>query len=115
MLIDGELESRNKGHLKNKEGNQQIHGIKKIFAGRGNVEKAFVNAMKDLSKAIKGLSDKQKEKVFGNGTKWMNLEIMYPATANVVDYDVAEIVFHGTLEYDHSGRPIGQPKDSARI
>jgi hypothetical protein len=45
----------------------------------------------------------------------MNLEVMYPATANVVDYDVAEIVFHGTLEYDESGRPIGQPKDSARM
>ena len=115
--IDGELKAaRNKGHLKNKGATApNTNGIKKIFAGRGNVEKAFVNAMKDLSRAIKGLSDKQKEKVFGNGTKWMNLEIMYPATANVVDYDVAEIVFHGTLEYDDSGRPIGQPKDSARM
>jgi len=45
----------------------------------------------------------------------MNLEIMYPKTANVVDYDVAEIVFHGTLEYDESGKPIGQPRDSARM
>jgi gas vesicle protein len=71
--------------------------------------------MTDLSNAIKKLTDAQKVKVFGNGTKWMNLEIMYPATANVVDYDVAEIVFHGTLEYDDSGRPIGQPKDSARM
>ena len=115
--IDGELKAaRNKGHLKNKGATApNTNGIKKIFAGRGNVEKAFVNAMKDLSRAIKGLSDKQKEKVFGNGTKWMNLEIMFPATANVVDYDVAEIVFHGTLEYDDSGRPIGQPKDSARM
>ena len=45
----------------------------------------------------------------------MNLEVMYPATANVIDYDVAEIIFHGTLEYDESGRPVGQPKDSARM
>ena len=115
--IDGELKAaRNKGHLKNKGATApNTDGIKKIFAGRGNVEKAFVSSMKDLSKAIGSLSDKQKEKVFGNGTKWMNLEIMFPATANVVDYDVAEIVFHGTLEYDDSGRPIGQPKDSARM
>ena len=34
---------------------------------------------------------------------------------NVIDYDVAEIIFHGTLEYDESGRPVGQPKDSDRM
>ena len=34
----------------------------------------------------------------------MNLEVIYPKTANVIDYDVAEIVFHGTTEYDVSGR-----------
>lgn len=86
-----------------------------MFSGRGNIEKAFVGAMKDLEKSIGSLSDKQQEKIFGNGKRWMNLEVMYPATANVVDYDVAEIIFHGTLEYDESGRPVGQPKDSARM
>ena len=45
----------------------------------------------------------------------MNLEVIYPASANVIDYDKSEIVFHGTLEYDDSGRAIGQPKDSARM
>ena len=115
--IDGKLRAaRNKGHLKNfGKTSPTTSGIKSIFKGRGNIEKAFVGAMKDLEKSIGSLSDKQKEKIFDNGKKWMNLEVMYPATANVVDYDVAEIVFHGTLEYDESGRPIGQPKDSARM
>ena len=115
--IDGKLRAaRNKGHLKNfGKTAPDTNGIKSIFKGRGNIEKAFVNAMKDLSKSIGSLSDKQKEKIFGNGKRWMNLEVMYPATANVIDYDVAEIVFHGTLEYDESGRPVGQPKDSARM
>jgi hypothetical protein len=115
--IDGKLRAaRNKGHLKNfGKTAPDTNGIKSIFKGRGNIEKAFVNAMKDLSKSIGSLSDKQKEKIFGNGKRWMNLEVMYPATANVIDYDVAEIIFHGTLEYDESGRPIGQPKDSARM
>jgi hypothetical protein len=40
---------------------------------------------------------------------------MYPRSANVIDYDKAQIVFHGTLEYDESGTAIGQPKDSARM
>ena len=115
--VDGKLRAaRNKGHLKNHgKTAPTTSGIKSMFSGRGNIEKAFVGAMKSLEKAIGSLSDKQKEKVFGNGSKWMNLEVMYPATANVIDYDVAEIVFHGTLEYDESGKPIGQPKDSARM
>ena len=115
--VDGRLKAaRNKGHLKNGgKTAPTTSGIKSMFAGRGNIEKAFVGAMKDLEKSIGSLSDKQKEKVFGNGKRWMNLEVMYPKTANVVDYDVAEIVFHGTLEYDDSGKAIGQPKDSARM
>jgi hypothetical protein len=115
--IDGKLRAaRNKGHIKNfGKTAPTTNGIKSMFSGRGNIEKAFVGAMKDLEKSIGSLNDKQKDKVFGNGKRWMNLEVMYPATANVVDYDVAEIVFHGTFEYDESGRPVGQPKDSARM
>jgi tRNA nucleotidyltransferase/poly(A) polymerase len=115
--IDGKLKAaRNKGHLRNfGKTAPDTKGVASIFSGRGDIKKAFVGAMRDLEKAIGSLSDKQKEKVFGNGKRWMNLEVMYPATANVIDYDVAEIVFHGTLEYDESGRPIGQPKDSARM
>ena len=32
-----------------------------MFAGRGDIEKAFVYAMRDLQKAVGGLSKKQKE------------------------------------------------------
>ena len=102
--VDGKLKAaRNKGHLKN-HGKSALttSGVKSLFSGRGDIEKAFVGAMKDLEKSI-------------NGSKWMNLEVMYPKTANIIDYDVAEIVFHGTLEYDDSGKAIGQPKDSARM
>ena len=44
--------------------------------------------MRDLEKSIGSLSEPQKKKVFGNGTKWMNLEVIYPQTANIIDYDV---------------------------
>jgi len=71
--------------------------------------------MRDLEKSIGGLSKAQKTKVFGNGTKWMNLEVIYPQTSNIIDYDVAEIVFHGTTEYDKSGRAKGYSKESARM
>ena len=114
---DGKLvTARNKGQLKNFGANSMdIKGVASKFAGRGDIKDAFVFAMKDLNKSISSLSDKQKEKVFGNGKRWMNLEVMYPKSANVIDYDKAQIVFHGTLEYNESGTAIGQPKDSARI
>ena len=34
--------------------------------------------MKDLTKSINSLSDKQKDKIFKNGEIFMNLEIIYP-------------------------------------
>ena len=114
---DGKLvTARNKGQLKNFGANSMdIKGVASKFAGRGDIKDAFVFAMKDLNKSIGSISDKQKEKIFGNGKRWMNLEVMYPKSANVIDYDKAQIVFHGTLEYNESGIAIGQPKDSARI
>ena len=115
--VNGKLvTARNKGQLKNFGSSaMDISGVASKFAGRGDIRNAFVYAMKDLNKSISSLSDAQKEKVFGNGKRWMNLEVIYPASANVIDYDKAQIVFHGTLEYDESGTSIGQPKDSARM
>jgi len=108
--------ARNKGQLKNFGATaMDVAGVASKFAGRGDIRDAFVFAMKDLGKSIGSLSDKQKEKIFDNGKRWMNLEVMYPKSANVVDYDKAQIVFHGTLEYDDSAKAIGQPKDSARM
>ena len=108
--------ARNKGHLKNGgKTSLNVGGVASLFAGRGNIKTAFVGAMKDLEKAIGSLSPAQKKKIFGNGTKWMNLEVIYPQTANIIDYDVAEIIFHGTIQYDKSGRQIGYSKEGARM
>ena len=114
---DGKLiAARNKGHLKN-AGKTALDtkGITSKFAGRGSVSDAFSFAMKDLEKAIGSLSQKQKDKIFMNGKAFMNLEVMWPANPNVIDYDKAEIIFHGALEYDDSGSPIGEVKGSGRI
>ena len=115
--VDGRLKAaRNKGHLKDFGKNAlDAKGVASKFAGRGQIKTAFVGAMTDLEKSIGGLSEAQKTKIFGNGSKWMNLEVMYPATANIIDYDVAEIVFHGTSEYNQSGSPMGYSKEAARM
>ena len=114
---DGKLiTARNKGHLKNKgETALSIKDVQSKFKGRGDIRNAFVYAVRDLSKAINALSDKQRTKIFGEGSKWMSLEVLWPASENVINYDLTEIIFHGAMEYDDSGRPIGQAKDSARM
>ena len=80
-------------------------GIASKFKGRGAIRNAFVYAMNDLEKAIKSLSDKQRTKIFNNGYNFMNLEVMYPASANVIDYDVTQLIFHGALKYNDKGGP----------
>ena len=114
---DGKLiAARNKGHIKN-GGKTALDtkGIISKFKGRGDIKDAFVFAMKDLEKAIKSLSDKQKEKIFNNGYNFMNLEVMWPKSENVVNYDKAELVFHGALIYDDKGNVKGEVKGSGRI
>ena len=114
---DGKLiAARNKGHIKN-GGKTALDtkGIISKFKGRGDIKDAFVFAMKDLEKAIKSLSDKQKEKIFNNGYNFMNLEVMWPKSENVVNYDKAELVFHGALVYDDRGNVKGEVKGSGRV
>ena len=105
--------ARNKGQIKNfGENSLTTAGVKKMFAGRGELEKAFAGTMEDLENAIKGLSEKQRGAIFDNGHKWMNLEIIYEPTQNVIPYGKDMIVFHGNLEYDKEGNTIGQDKES---
>ena len=114
---DGKLiAARNKGHIKN-GGKTALttKGIASKFAGRGDIADAFNFAMKDLEKSIKSLSEKQRTKIFNNGYNFMNLEVMWPKSANVIDYDKAELVFHGALKYDKNAKVIGEVPGSARI
>ena len=116
LLTEKLVAARNKGHLKN-GGKTALttSGIISKFKGRGDISDAFSFAMKDLEKAIGSLSEKQRQKIFKDGKAWMNLEVMWPKSSNVINYDKAEIVFHGALEYDDDGNAIGEVKDSARM
>lgn len=114
---DGKLiAARNKGHIKNFGAEAlSTKQISDMFAGRGAVHDAFTFAMQDLEKAISKLSDKQKTKVFGRGKNFMNIEVVYPATTNVIPYDFPILIFHGAVEYDEDGNPVGRSSESARM
>jgi hypothetical protein len=115
--IDGRLvAARNKSHLKNKgAGALDINGVADKFAGRGELTDAYNFAMKDLSNAIKSLSQAQKDKVFKNGSCFMNIEVIYPTSVNVIPYGQPLLVFHGTMEYDENGDAIGESAEAGRI
>jgi tRNA nucleotidyltransferase/poly(A) polymerase len=114
---DGRLvAARNKGHLKNKGENAlDIKGVSDKFQGRGGLSDAYNYAMKDLSNAIKSLNDKQRDKIFKQGACFMNLEVIYPTSVNVIPYGQALLVFHGTMEFNEEGVAIGENGEAARI
>jgi hypothetical protein len=112
----GLIAARNKGHLKNSgEGALDISGVASKFQGRGGLTDAYNFAMTDLSKAISGLSKAQRDKIFQQGSSFMNLEVIYPTSVNVIPYGQPLLVFHGTMQYDVDGKAIGENQGSARI
>jgi hypothetical protein len=105
--------ARNKGDIKS--GGMDYESIKTKFGGRGAIEEAFTFAFSDLEKAIQKLTLNQQKKIFQDGKAWMNLEIMYPKSANVINYDGAYIVFHGVSLYNDKGEKIEDYPDYARV
>jgi hypothetical protein len=115
---DGKLVSaRNQGHLKNAGANApDVTAFENIFADRPeNIRDAFVSAVKDLESAISKLSDAQKHKVFKEGERFMNIEVMTPATQNVIPQNVDMLVFHGTQAYNSAGKPVSEDSDGNDI
>ena len=94
---------RNKGHVRDGGANAlDVKGIYNQFKGRGGIETAFVGAAEDLQSAVKKLSPEQIKNMFGNGSKFMSLEIILPETQNVIPYGRSVLVMHGTITYDKS-------------
>jgi hypothetical protein len=113
---NGEIRfGRNKGHVKNAgENSLDVKGITQQFAGRGGIEKAFKNSAEDLQAAVKKLPPEQINKMFGNGSKFMSLEIILPETQNVIPYGKNVLVMHGTIQYNKDGEQIGRSTEDAK-
>ena len=112
----GLIAARNKGHLANRgEKALDISGVASKFGGRGGLTDAYNFAMKDLTSAIKGLSKAQRDKIFKQGAKFMNLEVIWPTSVNVIPYGQALLIFHNTTEYNEAGIAIGADQSDAKI
>jgi hypothetical protein len=115
--VNGRLvAARNKSHLKSKgAGAMTIGQVAEKFGGRGGLTDAYNFAMQDLSKAIAALSEPQRLKIFKDGACFMNLEVIYPTSVNVIPYNQPLLVFHGTFEYDDAGTIVGENQQAASI
>lgn len=102
---DGEVKAaRNKTQIINPINLKQVA---EMFKGRNEIHDAFVNSMKDLNAAISKLSDKDKSSIFADGRRFINMEIIYPPTKNVIDYGNRVIIqFHNDALYDDKGREL---------
>jgi len=96
---DGKVRAaRNKTELRNPLNPKQV---KMKFADRGEIQNAFTFAMLDLEKALLKISKLKLDEIFQNGARFLNIEIIYPGTKNVIMYGPkAYIQFHGVDEYD---------------
>ena len=102
------IAARNKSHLANGgAGAMGIEDVASKFGGRGGLTDAYNFAMKDLSAAIQSLSEAQRKKIFNEGKCFMNLEVIWPTSVNVIPYGQALLVFHNTTCYDEKGTATG--------
>jgi hypothetical protein len=110
------IAARNKGNLANAGANAMgIEDVASKFGGRGGLTDAYNFAMKDLSAAVQSLSEAQRKKIFNEGKCFMNLEVIWPTSVNVIPYGQALLVFHNTTCYDEKGSAIGANQGAATM
>jgi len=95
--------SRNKGTIINPMTTAELQAK---FDNRGPISEAFGEAGNDLQQAFSKISQDRLNEVFKNGRVFANMEIIYPATRNVISYEVAVLQFHNLIEYDETGNIV---------
>ena len=95
--------ARNKGTIKTPLTTDEL--ISK-FEGRGDISDAFKEAGQDLQAAFGKIDAAKLNEIFKNGRVFANMEIIYPATKNIINYDKAHIQFHNLVEYDENANKI---------
>lgn len=106
------IAARNKTQLKNYGENAlSIPQMKKQFSNRGEIQVAFVEAMRDLDNAIKNITPQEKEEIFQNGKNFISLEVLYPGTTNVIPYGAAQLRLHHVKTYDENGNVVNETQE----
>ena len=108
-IINGKIRlARNKTQLKSKGSSSMTIGdIAKKWADIPMIKDAFTAGAKELEKALLQLSKDELDEIFGNGENWINIEVIWHANPNVLDYDQDVIMLHNLIVVDESGNKAG--------
>lgn len=63
-------------------------------------ESAFMYGFEAIGKALDQSSYEDLQSIFGGGTRWLNMEIMYPGNPNIINYGAAYVVLHSLASDD---------------
>ena len=74
--------------------------------GYKSVVEAYTETAADLTSALSKLSPRTLQSIFKNGRVFANMEIIYPATTNIIAYESAVLQFHNLVEYDNAGKVV---------
>lgn len=74
--------------------------------GYKRVVEAYRACAEDLTSALTKLPANTLQQIFKSGRVFANMEIIFPATKNVISYDKAHLQFHNLVEYDEAGQVI---------
>jgi len=86
------------------------------FAAKWNghpAEGAFTKGFEAISRAIESLDQGTLNDLFANGTRYVNMEVMYPGNPNMIVYDAGNVVVHNFQTFDESGSPVDDPEATA--
>ena len=67
---------------------------------------AYTACAEDLTEALQKIPADKLAQIFKNGRVFANMEIIYPATKNVISYDKAHLQFHNLVEYDENANIV---------
>ena len=67
---------------------------------------AYRACAEDLTESLRMIPTDKLNEIFKNGRVFANMEIIYPATKNVITYDKAHLQFHNLVEYDEAGNVL---------
>ena len=76
-------------------------------------ESAFTKGFEAISQAVKSLDQSTLDDLFANGTRYVNMEVMYPGNPNMVVYDAGNVVLHNFQTFDPTGQPVDDPEARA--
>ena len=91
-----------------KSGEESAQGYKLVVD-------AYRECANDLTEAMRKINPDQLNSIFKDGRVFANMEIIYPATKNVIAYDKAHLQFHNLVEYDDTANKVETDMTGGRM